>query len=42
MFFYSSLTFGMADNICQFSVLVKQQELFRGGGHVAGGGRSGT
>ena len=38
----SPLTFGMTDNMFQFSMLVKQHEIFRGEGHVAGEGRSGT
>lgn len=37
----SSLTFGTTDNMCQSSVLVKRQEIFRGEGHVAGEGDQG-
>ena len=42
IFVVISLTFGMTDNMCQFSMLVKQHEIFRGEGHEAGEGRSGT
>lgn len=37
----SSLTFGTTDNMCQSSVLVKRQEIFRDEGHVAGEGDQG-